>query len=285
MVQRLWRPPLRRGVVGPSPKRYPAISLSTLHKETLMTDPQPQPAQDPFAIAAHYGPQQSAEQANILAALFAFQQAVAPIKKDQVNDHLHSKYTDLTGVWAAIREPLKLHELLVIQENVPCSRGAMVATTVVHMPSKEWRASTIYIPARKADAQAFGSAISYARRYGLMTVLGLLTTDDDGHAATIEPPARPEVQPTAPPPAAEAPAQEFGDKGWVNWGASKMLQLQACKTSSALAVAWSGMQPELKKAPDEVRFGITSAKDQAKAKLAGQGSLPDLGAPADDVPF
>ncbi len=249
-----------------------------------MPDTQPAtatPTPEPPAFSAITEPAQSKSQDNIFAALFAFQQAVAPITKDQVNDHLHSKYTDLTGVWAAIREPLKVHELLVIQENVPYSRGAMVTTTLVHMPSKEWRSSTIYIPARKADAQAFGSAISYARRYGLMTVLGLLTTDDDGHAATEMPP--PQVQPTERPPA--DPVAATADKGWQNWAQSKMLQLQACENPSALAVAWTGMQPELKKAPAEVRAGLTWMKDQQKDKLAGQGSLGDSGNIGDDVPF
>lgn len=250
-----------------------------------MTDPQPQPAPEPLAFSAITEPAQSKSQDKILDALFAFQQAVAPITKDQVNDHLHSKYTDLTGVWSAIREPLKLHELLVIQENVPCARGAMVTTTLVHMPSKEWRASTVYIPARKADAQAFGSAISYARRYGLMTVLGLLTTDDDGHQATVPPP-RPEVQPTAPPATVHQQTTDATtDKGWENWGASKMLQMQACENESALAVAWVGMQPELKKAPPDIRLGLTSAKDQRKASLAGQASLGEGGNIGDDVPF
>ena len=61
--------------------------------------------------------------------------------------------------------------------------------------------------------------------------------------------------------------------------------LQSTETSSALAVAWSGMQPELKKAPAEVRAGLTSCKDQQKAKLAGQGTLGDSGDIGDDVPF
>lgn len=244
-----------------------------------MTDPQPQPAPDTLVVSEHFGPQSSTEQANILTALFAFQQAVAPITKDQVNDHLHTKYTDLTGVWAAIREPLKLHELLVLQENVPCSRGAMVVTTLVHMPSKEWRSSTIYVPARKADAQAFGSAISYARRYGLMTVLSLLTTDDDGHAATIEPPpARPEVQPTAP------RAEQAGAAGWNAWAQGKQLQLEGCADEAALILAWNGMQPELKKADAGIRARLTAVKEKQKQRWQAAG-LPDLGDPGADVPF
>ncbi len=237
----------------------------------------------PEIIAPNYLPEHSNELATLLPALFKFQGLVDPIKKTGENEHLKSTYADLVDVWAAIRAPLEECGLLVLQEPHPNVRGAMVTTTVVHVESGEWRRSTLFIPARKMDAQAFGSALTYCRRYGVMTVLGLLTTDDDGHAATLPPP---EVQPTARPPAqAEAPAQEFGDKGWLNWSKSKLLQLQACDNSSALAVAWSGMQPELKKAPADIRAALSSAKDQAKAKLAGQGSLGDSGDIGDDVPF
>lgn len=236
----------------------------------------------PEIIPPSYVPECSKSMTKLLPALFAFQGLVDPIKKGETNEHLHSTYADLVTVWAAIRAPLTECSLLVLQEPHPNQRGAMVTTTVIHVESGEWRRSTLFIPARKADAQAFGSALTYCRRYGLMTVLGLLTTDDDGHAATIPPPevqptARPEVQPAAPP-------QEFGDKGWLNWSKSKLLQLQGCESQQQLIDCWNGMQPELKKAPAEVRAGLTSAKDQRKAKFTEGGTLPD-GVAGDDVPF
>lgn len=242
------------------------------------------PASDFHLVPPNYFPEHSKEQAALLPALFQFQGLVDPIKKAGENEHLQSTYADLTAVWAAIRSPLGECGLLVLQEPHPNPRGAMVTTTVVHVDSGEWRRSTLFIPARKADAQAFGSALTYCRRYGVMTVLGLLTTDDDGHAATIEPPARPEVQPTAPP-VAKSPMQGSTgneEKGWQAWAQGKLLQLQATENSSALAEAWSGMQPELKKAPAEVRAGLTSCKDQQKAKFTEGGGSGDIG---DDVPF
>ena len=35
----------------------------------------------------------------------------------------------------------------------------------------------------KADRQAYGSALTYARRYGLSSMIGLITEDDDANAA------------------------------------------------------------------------------------------------------
>jgi hypothetical protein len=235
---------------------------------------------DPLEIIPpNYFPEHTVELAALHPALFKFQGLVDPIKKAGENEHLKSTYADLTAVWAAIRGPLEECGLLVLQEPHPNARGAMVTTTVVHVDSGEWRRSTLFIPARKADAQAFGSALTYCRRYGVMTVLGLLTTDDDGHAATLPPP---EVQPTARP---ADKAEVASDKGWQAWAQGKLLQLQSCDTSSALAVAWSGMQPELKKAPAEVRAGLTSCKDQQKDKLTGTAGMEGDGNIGDDVPF
>jgi hypothetical protein len=234
------------------------------------------PASDLPIQAGYIGgfhPESSKNQASLFVALMNLQNELDPIKKTETNPHLSTTYANLTMLWNAIREPLATHGLLVLQEPHSHSRGAMVTTTVVHVESGEWRRSTLFIPARKADAQAFGSALSYCRRYSLLTVLSLMTTDDDGHAATLLP--TPEVQRTAPPPAAQP--EGTSDKGWQNWAQSKLLQLTACEDSAALAIAWTGMQPELKKAPDEVRFGLTSAKDQKKASFT-EGGPDDQGA-------
>lgn len=246
----------------------------------------PDPTSDFHLVPPNYFPETSKPFATLLVALFKFQGLVDPIKKAGENEHLKSTYADLTTVWAAIRSPLEQCNLLVLQEPHPNPRGAMVTTTVFHVDSGEWRRSTLFIPARKADAQAFGSALTYCRRYGLMTVLGLLTTDDDGHAATIEPPPASLATPATP---AHGPKQGEveSDRGWQAWAQGKLLQLQSCKTSSALAEAWSGMQPELKKAPAEVRAGLTSCKDQQKAKMTEGGGPEsgDGGDIGDDVPF
>lgn len=245
-----------------------------------MTDQAPEPAAEEPPMPEEE--REAVMTAEFVEALFAFQAAVDAVKKTGQNEHLRSTYADLNAVWAAIRAPLQENNLLVLQEPRPHARGAMVTTTLYHT-SGAYRRSTLFIPARKSDAQAFGSAITYCRRYSLMIVLGLNSTDDDGHAATIEPPpARPEVQPTAPPPADQA--EVAVEKGWQNWAQSKLLQVQGCESQQQLIDCWNGLQPELKKAPAEVRAGLTSAKDQRKAKFT-EGGLPGTGDPDSDVPF
>jgi hypothetical protein len=57
----------------------------------------------------------------------------------------------------------------------------------MHADSGEWISSTTVIPLPKNDPQGMGSAITYARRYSLCAMLGIITEDDDGNAASIHP--------------------------------------------------------------------------------------------------
>ena len=58
--------------------------------------------------------------------------------------------------------------------------------------SGEWMRGTLTIPLAKVDAQAYGSATTYARRYALAAFVGVAPEDDDGNAATA---AAPRAQP------------------------------------------------------------------------------------------
>lgn len=92
-------------------------------------------------------------------------------------------YADLGAVWAAIREPLASNGLAVIQAPMTSDAGDVLVTTLVHS-SGEWARSCTRLPvADKNDPKALGSSITYMRRYALMSLLGIVTDDDDGTAA------------------------------------------------------------------------------------------------------
>ena len=238
----------------------------------------------PLAFTHAFTPTSSDDQTELWKALFEFQHLADPVKKDQTNPHLHSTYADLTTLWIAIRPLLKQCGLLVTQEPSPDRRGAIIVTTVVHVKSGQWMCNACYVPARKPDAQAFGSAITYARRYSLLTVLGLLTTDDDGHAASLPPPA---AAAPAPVPKANSPGTdaeiEKARKGWEEWMKRQSLQMQGCDDEAALIKCWTGMQPELRNAPEDIKVALTALKDQQKNRHA---EAKETGIDVDkDVPF
>lgn len=125
------------------------------------------------------------------AALVAFQAEVAAVPKDATNPFFSSKYADLPAVKAAAQPLLAKHGLAVIQEpGYVVAEGKVydtLATTLVHkkMSYESAIRSTMILKLAKNDAQSHGSAITYARRYAFMSVLGLVADeDDDGNAAT-----------------------------------------------------------------------------------------------------
>lgn len=114
-------------------------------------------------------------------------------------------YFDLASVWDAIRPLLAANGLAVIQCPEPEGNKVTVETTLSHV-SGEWMSSRLTMMATDATPQAIGSAITYARRYGLCPMLGVVADeDDDGQAAQPKRPSAPKAQPQRPPP--PSPAQ------------------------------------------------------------------------------
>jgi hypothetical protein len=103
--------------------------------------------------------------------------------KDSTNPHFKSKYADLSSVIDAVKAPLLKHGISFLQGVYDAEGGVAVETILLHT-SGEWISSTLRIPATKQDAQGYGSAITYGRRYGLQAMCGVPAEDDDGNAAS-----------------------------------------------------------------------------------------------------
>lgn len=108
---------------------------------------------------------------------------ISGVAKGKTNPAFKSKYVDLSSVLDAIRPVFANHGLAVTQETSPSEDGVIVETVVLHFSGEERRFGKLYIPANKRDAQGAGSALTYARRYSLMTAFGVPAEDDDGNAA------------------------------------------------------------------------------------------------------
>ena len=127
---------------------------------------------------------QSATIAALAAALCETQFEMEGAKKDNVNPHFKSRYADLASVWNAAKAALHKHGLAIVQAPEPYETGIQLRTVLLHK-SGEWIDSTIAIPAQQQSAQGFGSAMSYARRYALAAMIGIVADeDDDGNAAS-----------------------------------------------------------------------------------------------------
>jgi len=105
-------------------------------------------------------------------------------------------YVGLDSVLEHTRPTLARHGLAVVQVPVPpaSSAGIWLVTRLVH-ESGQWLEFSFGMPITGNSAQAVGSAITYARRYALMSLLGIAgDEDDDGKAANKNTTAGPEEQ-------------------------------------------------------------------------------------------
>lgn len=123
----------------------------------------------------------------IAPALLAAQKAIKAALKDSTNPHFKSKYADLSSVIDAVKNALNEQGITFLQGVQHADNGVAVETMLLHK-SGEWISSTLDVPASKQDAQGYGSAITYGRRYGLQSMCGVPAEDDDGNAATASAP-------------------------------------------------------------------------------------------------
>jgi len=112
--------------------------------------------------------------------MFLIQQEVPFIGKDSTNPHFKSKYASLEDIWSTLRPVLSKHGVLLSQVPGCIKDGAIeVVTQLIHVESGEFVLSCGYMPMGKEGPQAAGSAITYARRYFLCPLLGIVAGEDD----------------------------------------------------------------------------------------------------------
>lgn len=124
----------------------------------------------------------------IFAAIAEAQAATEAATKDSTNPAFRSKYADLTAHVEVIRPAAKAAKLAVLQELTSDDKGVNVTTRIAHASGQWVEFGPLFIPANKHDAQGFGSAASYARRYALSAAWGTVADDDDGNAAVASKP-------------------------------------------------------------------------------------------------
>lgn len=93
------------------------------------------------------------------------------------------KYADFASIWDALRHPLTHNGLSVTQDAISSNEGVSVTTHVLHTSGQWLEFGPLLVPMGKRDAHSTGSAISYARRYGLSAAVGIVPDDDDGKKA------------------------------------------------------------------------------------------------------
>jgi len=153
-------------------------------------------------------------------ALFKFHSLVGKIAKDAQNPFFKSNYATLSHILEEIQEPLQESGLIITQ----MPDGSALVTMLIHAESGEYIQSSYEMPvAKQNDPQAVGSAISYARRYAVSSILSLNIDDDDANNASGNGSSPNKKQtPTAP------------DKPWLNKGEQLDKAMEYLRTGGSI---------------------------------------------------
>ena len=121
-------------------------------------------------------------------AMLDFRVNVDSVTKDSTNPYFNSGYTSYNAVRETINPTLDMLGIVVIQAPM-ILEGIDVLNTKVYMahnPS-DFICSNIRLLMPKSDMQQLGGAITYAKRYSLVSLFGLAMEDDDGNKASEHP--------------------------------------------------------------------------------------------------
>jgi hypothetical protein len=118
--------------------------------------------------------------------LLQFQSEVDAVKKDAKNPFFKSNYVDINGVLKAIQPNLTSCGISYTQSPDIMEDGTNILITHLYDADKpeSFVKSVTRLITTKNDMQQYGSAMTYARRYALISMLGLEAEDDDGNHAS-----------------------------------------------------------------------------------------------------
>jgi hypothetical protein len=128
------------------------------------------------------------EKRTLAQAMLDFRVNVDSVTKDGLNPHFGSNFASYNAVQEAINPTLDMLGMVVIQApNIV--DGANVLNTKIYLADNpsDMIESNLSLLTPKGDMQQLGGAITYARRYSLLSLFGLATEDDDGNQASEQP--------------------------------------------------------------------------------------------------
>lgn len=170
----------------------------------------------------------------IATALVKAQKEFAPALKTATNPHFRSKYADLAACIEAVVDALNSNGIALVQKTHDSDNGIAIETLFIHESGETLSGGILHVPASKQDPQGYGSALTYARRYSLMSACGIAPEDDDGNSA-VRSPAKPTPRVTPTQPQETRPARSIEEIA---------ILLAQCETLAALQILWVGLTKE-----------------------------------------
>lgn len=202
--------------------------------------------------------------AELVKALCKAQGEFSHAKKTIDNEFLKSRYADMASVLDAVKAPLSSNGLAYFQ-TVDGEKNIVLTTTLAHS-SGEWIRSRYPVVPVKNDPQSFGSALTYARRYCLLAILGVAAEedDDDGNAGTGNKPGHKDAK------QARAFDVELDRAQQEEMYLQASAKLEKAMTLEELSKTWIPYQKTIKKWDEDLQDSLIAKKDEKKKLLSNR---------------
>lgn len=177
----------------------------------------------------------------VLGSLLKAKAGIGAVAKDKKNDFHKSKYADINSFLEVVEPALVKEGLVLLQPTGKDEYGPFVETKIFHASSGQFISSRVDLILTKNDMQGLGSAVTYARRYSLQSLLALQADDDDGNGASGHPlkaaPTKPKEIPNHAPKAkaVEPEVMSIADE-LVGFGKNKDLPFREVPMQNLLAL-------------------------------------------------
>ncbi len=175
-------------------------------------------------------------------------------------------FADLSDVFAAIKGALKEQELCVCQGIVVTAEGEQLETLLIHSSGQYLRNLVPLSAAQGTGPQALGSALTYARRYGLTALIGIAAEeDDDAQGAETERKENPQTKAQKPKPPEEPHSVNHAELTELDKYPLPLGQYKGVKLYERPAAFWRSYLPKLQ---DALNTGLIGDAEVPKAKEA-----------------
>ena len=162
-------------------------------------------------------------------------------------------YANIADVLRTVRPALASKGLAIVQGQDITDEQVVVVTRLVHR-SGEWMETDCRVPVdRQGGIQGTGSALTYARRYAVLGLLGIAAEDDDGRAAQ------------------QTRSEDFDFAPRKQQRRPEMTPVEQGLARDALRRAWAAKLRAI-----EVEFGSDQERAGVQAKLFGFADLADV---------
>jgi hypothetical protein len=114
------------------------------------------------------------------------QEGIVKLQKGAKNPFFKSKYVELNQVLEVVKPVLHENNFILLQlpQHVKETGKNTLKTILLHSSGKEIVSEIELVCVDRNDPQKLGGAITYMRRYSIISMLGLEQEDDDGNNAS-----------------------------------------------------------------------------------------------------